>query len=654
MARVLIVHHKWDADVAEPLAGHFRRLGHSVLLHIAGEPLPSSPLDESTPLALIWSGALTMDDQALPQAALLSVRHNTVLVRIDDTEPPPDMIDSTSIVSAASYQTQETLAAVTRALRLSDPTAPVFFSLPSWRIPPPLSGFFRQQAQWSRLGIVALAVTALGFSLAFWTGNRERPIESASLTTNDGLRPRHTPSHEARLLAEALHMSEDPLALQAALTALGTTPEAEPLRARLALLEDRAWRDVAGREDAAARLLAIEAFRAAFPSSGRLDGEVGRAVRQARDQILAAQSSLSSIGFDAGPANGVMTAQTEAAVRAFQEAMALPNTGAIDERLLSALGAAVDSRPQPQTQNSSSLRGGAPMIGEPRALDLAEGTPSRLAGVDPAPGRLAVTNRRASAPAPFSIIQDCAVCPALIVLPRGRGQVGDGGSAGAPQERPARTVTLDYGLAMGRFEVTTREWNACVADNGCPRRPQGETDPSSQRPATGVSYEDARLYMAWLQRRTGHGYRLPSEAEWEFAARAGTLMRGTSDPSRNLCALGNIADSASFFPDRDIDCRDGFPAEHAPVGQFRPNAFGLYDMIGNAWEWTEDCWHATYTGAPRTPAPWLRACDTRQRVLRGGSYMTGPSHNRLSARLPIQADLRLVDVGFRVVRPVAD
>jgi formylglycine-generating enzyme required for sulfatase activity len=360
----------------------------------------------------------------------------------------------------------------------------------------------------------------------------------------------------------------------------------------------------------------------AFPDSARLAGVAADMTRQARSEIMAAQQGLSAAGFDPGPATGVMTPRTTQAARLYQERAGLPRTGEIDARLLAALAAATG-------HNSDG------------ALS---------------PGRLHQSRedfRQGGGPLPLSVIQDCRECPALVVLPMGSGQVGDAGADGDPSERPARLVNLDYGLALGQFEVSVAEWDACVDDRGCTHRPRplGAAHPNA--PVVDVSHDDAKHYLAWLRRRTGQGYRLPSEAEWEFAARAGARFTAQSDLALGLCVTGNIADRASPFPLRDETCFDGYANARAPVGQFQPNGFGLFDMTGNVWEWTEDCWHASYQGAPLSPSPWLRGCDSRARVLRGGSFMTGPGHNRISARLGVSAELRLRDVGFRVVRPVA-
>ncbi len=628
MARIVIVHHRWDSDIADLLAGHLHRCGHKPVLLLTGGPQRLARLDKNARMVVIWSGSLALEVVGLQQATLWAAFRRTVLVRIDDTEPPTSIGDAQQIVLAPASAAAEMHEAVVGALKLHGHSPTI-----RWR--PRLPAILRKpvHAALATGAAAVLLVTTAGLGVSFW-GSQHPAAPEATLTETSDLKPRFAPAQEARPHVAALLESDDPIALRAALLVLGTAPEAEPLRARLLLLEDQAWREVLETHDAADRLFAIEAFRSLFPGSPRLTGAVETAVREARDQIVLTQRGLVALGFEPGPANGVMTPHTRAAVQAFQTSRGLAATGAIDAPLQHALRAALpagwDARPA-----------------RPSPFDADQGRSDAAESGGAA-------SRPPSPSAALSLLQDCPRCPSLVVLPQGRGQIGDTGSDGNPSERPARIVVVDYGLAIGQYEVTVGEWAACVEDNGCP--PPGPPSPaaSPRAPVVGVSFEDARLYVAWLQRRTGHGYRLPSEAEWEYAARAGAITALASDPAQGLCTMGNVADASSAFPERDETCRDGFPASRAPAGQFRPNAFGLYDIVGNVWEWTQDCWHASYRGAPLTPAPWLRGCDTRDRVLRGGSFMTGPRHNRLSTRLPVQSDLRLGDVGFRVVRPVGD
>jgi formylglycine-generating enzyme required for sulfatase activity len=182
---------------------------------------------------------------------------------------------------------------------------------------------------------------------------------------------------------------------------------------------------------------------------------------------------------------------------------------------------------------------------------------------------------------------------------------------------------------MGRFEVTQRQWFAVMGT-----RPSHF--PGDDRPVENVSWDDAQTFVARLSQRTGRRYRLPSEAEWEYAARAGstTAYPFGSDASR----LGTFAWFAS---------NSGSSTQ--PVGRLQPNAFGLYDTLGNVWEWTEDCWNGSYAGAMTDGRAWT-AGDCGRRVLRGGSWVNYPGGVRAASRLRGTTANRIIDGGFRVAR----
>jgi formylglycine-generating enzyme required for sulfatase activity len=182
---------------------------------------------------------------------------------------------------------------------------------------------------------------------------------------------------------------------------------------------------------------------------------------------------------------------------------------------------------------------------------------------------------------------------------------------------------------MGRFEVTQRQWFAVMGAR--PSRFAGD-----DRPVENVSWDDAQTFVARLSERTGRRYRLPSEAEWEYAARAGstTAYPFGSDASR----LGTFA----WFT-----ANSGGTTQ--PVGRLQPNAFGLYDMLGNVWEWTEDCWNGSYAGAPTDGRAWT-AGECGRRVLRGGSWSGNPRNVRAAYRYGFTSALRFSDYGFRVAR----
>jgi len=167
-----------------------------------------------------------------------------------------------------------------------------------------------------------------------------------------------------------------------------------------------------------------------------------------------------------------------------------------------------------------------------------------------------------------TVFRDCSECPELVLLPQGETQLGENGSG------RRYVATIDYTLAVGRFEVTFAEWDACVAAGECRRRPRDSGWGRGRQPVIDISWADARQYTAWLSRKTGHTYRLLTEAEWEYAARAGTDARyWWGNEARAGVANCN-------------DCGTRWDGQRpAPVGSFAPNPFGLYDMNGNVWEW---------------------------------------------------------------------
>jgi formylglycine-generating enzyme required for sulfatase activity len=203
---------------------------------------------------------------------------------------------------------------------------------------------------------------------------------------------------------------------------------------------------------------------------------------------------------------------------------------------------------------------------------------------------------------------------------------------------------------------------AFVQDPGYPGGDTSWRDPgfpqTDRDPVVNVSATDATAYAAWLSRKTGKAYRLPSEAEWEYAARAGaTTARFWGDDRDRTAACGyaNVADETlreNFFaqPDRDrfFACDDSYAAT-SPVGKFHRNGFGLYDMLGNVWQWTADCYSNGYSGAPSDGSAWTTG-DCDRRVLRGGSWAAIPRFLRAGTRSRIGTDKRGNDAGFRLAR----
>ena len=249
---------------------------------------------------------------------------------------------------------------------------------------------------------------------------------------------------------------------------------------------------------------------------------------------------------------------------------------------------------------------------------------------------------------PERVFQDCAMCPEMIVVPAGSYMMGSPTSeAGRDNsEGPRHEVSIEYPLAVGVYEVTFAEWDACVSAGGCGGyRPDDEGWGRARHPVTNVSWEDAREYVAWLSDETGAEYRLLSESEWEYVARARTeTARYWGENEREQCRYANGND------DR-VPCSDGHEYT-APAGSLEPNDFGLYDVLGNVWEWTEDCRNESYAGAPGDGSDW-RSGDCSLRVLRGGTWNDEPENLRSATRSSLSTDRRGSYLGFRVARTLA-
>jgi formylglycine-generating enzyme required for sulfatase activity len=240
---------------------------------------------------------------------------------------------------------------------------------------------------------------------------------------------------------------------------------------------------------------------------------------------------------------------------------------------------------------------------------------------------------------PGQTFKDCEDCPEMVVVPPGRFTMGSDKQA---TEQPLHEVVIIYPFAVGNYEVTHRQFAQFVRESGYDMGDSCWQDPGStlsdQHPVVCVSWNDAKAYAKWLTAKTGKPYRLLSEAEWEYAARAGTTtLRFWGDDERSACRYANVQWCGA--------------KSTAQTGQFKPNAFGLYDMLGNVVEWVEDCWNASYDGAPVDGSPWVTG-DCISRVGRGGAWVVEPHYTRSAYRGWIISNLRDVDLGFRVARKV--
>jgi formylglycine-generating enzyme required for sulfatase activity len=255
----------------------------------------------------------------------------------------------------------------------------------------------------------------------------------------------------------------------------------------------------------------------------------------------------------------------------------------------------------------------------------------------------ALTLALAAAPAhaqsykPGDVFRDCPVCPEMVVVPPGIFIMGTSG--GNKQEAPARPVRVLKPFAIGKYEITFDEWEACIKEKGCPAElPDDHGWGRGRRPIININHEVAKTYTAWLTKKTGRVYRLPTEAEWEYAARAGTT---TDFPWGNEVG------------ENRVNCRqcgsEWSGKGTAPVGSFPPNPFGLYDLNGNVWEWVEDCWNPDHAGAPKDARARLDG-DCTFRVMKGGSWYYFGRLARSPYRFKNHAHVKSYNIGLRVVR----
>ncbi len=230
---------------------------------------------------------------------------------------------------------------------------------------------------------------------------------------------------------------------------------------------------------------------------------------------------------------------------------------------------------------------------------------------------------------------DCDNCPDMVVVQPGSFSMGD--ARGDRSEKPAHRVTLRKPFAIGRYEVTLAQWNACVQADAC-RAIADTSGWSDKSPARDLSWVDAQRYVRWLSKLSGQNYRLPTEAEWEYAARAGTSSRywwgEKIEPGKANCkGCGG-------------DWNNDAPVN---VDALPPNPFGIYGMNGGVWEWVEDCWHKDYTGAPTDGSAWTSS-DCRENVIRGGSWRNDSTYAHSASRFTYDTAVRYILNGFRVAK----
>lgn len=288
-------------------------------------------------------------------------------------------------------------------------------------------------------------------------------------------------------------------------------------------------------------------------------------------------------------------------------------------------------------------------------------------------GKTAKAAKSAQVPKAGDIFRDCPSCPEMIVIPSGSFDMGSPGSeAGrSKDEGPVHRVNVAT-FAMGKTEITRGQFAAFVAETGysagdkCSTLEKGKFEARNgdwlklrygqedNHPIGCINWTDAKAYAGWISHKTGKQYRLPTEAEWEYSARGNTsTARYWGDNPDDACAYANAADKTAQAQIRGAsswsvgNCTDGF-AYTSPVGSFKANAFGLNDMLGNSWEWTEDSYHDSYQGAPTDGRAWQG--DGAKHVLRGGSWNNSPRNVRAAVRNSYKPVSRYSFFGFRLAR----
>ena len=402
----------------------------------------------------------------------------------------------------------------------------------------------------------------------------------------------------------------------------------------------KAWRPHAGRATSPAAVP-----RTAAPARSRNAAAIEASLGLTPADRRLVQSGLASLGFRPGPADGVFGAATRAALRAWQRANGAAETGRLTASAATALAAAGERAAKARQAAREKAEKAAGEKAERAAREAAEKA------------------ARAAALRPGRVFRDCSDCPEMVVVPAGSFMMGSPAhEAGRfESEGPQRRVTISKPFAVGKFEVTRDEFARFAAATGY--SPQDKCygynvtenwqNPgfrqSGRHPVTCITWHEAKAYVGWLSNKTGKRYRLLSDSEWEYAARAGTKTRFFwGDEVSALCSFGNIADAkhkeAHYWREQRAACDDG-ATRTAPVGRYRANRFGLYDMIGNVSEWVEDCDYDYSNGPTDGSARITGVRCGKQRIMRGGSWNT--THAERFLRVAFRSTSNIAGSYFR-------
>ena len=376
---------------------------------------------------------------------------------------------------------------------------------------------------------------------------------------------------------------------------------------------------------------------------GKLIQETQRDVDQAAAEKVAADKAAAEKAAAASAAAAAARIAEEKAAVAEAERKAAEQAGAEEAARKAAEEQAARKAAEQAAVDQAARKAATDKAARKAAEEAAAADKARKAAAEAAAAAAAAEAARKVAdakaagttPATVKTFKDCDTCPEMVALAPGSFTMGSNG--GDISEKPAHSVKFNYSFAISRFEVTVAEWKACHAAGGCEYLPnrKGMTATS---PVHNLSWLDAQQYAKWLSKKTGKAYRLPSEAEWEYAARAGT---------KTAYWWGDAVGKGK------ANCKncggDWNRKRPAFVDSFPGNAFGLQGMNGSVWEWVADCWFDSYKGAPADGKARQRK-DCQSRVLRGGSWRNDASYARSASRFTYDDDVRYVLNGFRVAR----
>jgi formylglycine-generating enzyme required for sulfatase activity len=367
-------------------------------------------------------------------------------------------------------------------------------------------------------------------------------------------------------------------------------------------------------KSAVGRVVRDQSIWQSSPVSSELIITPVEAVRPQQDTVRAQPADAVEVGFWDTIKNSPSAADFQAYLSAYPQGQ------------FAAIARAKLAQLQPKAAESAPNReagGAAPAQGQ---------APSQQA---PAGNQAAAQATSQAAPASSPVLRECPTCPEMVLIPAGGFTMG--AADVFPFEAPVHNVTIAKPFYVGRREVTFDEWDACIKEGGCQYRPGDRGQGRGLNPVTDLDWNDANTYIAWLSKKTGQVYRLPTEAEWEYAARAGSKTRyywgNAIEKDRANCN----------------GCNTNLINKMTETGSFPPNAFGLLDMAGNAAEWVQDCWAENYKSAPEDGSAYTPP-GCHERVLRGGSFNNDARFVRTAARFKYDFDVRYYANGFRIVR----